>query len=133
MAAFLSPKKPETAGGNQAILGHITGAMKEAASVLERKLVPGHGPTPSASSHSDSLSGLIARLRSWLEIPFGYENESGFHYGHEPVSARRLPWSSAASKILTDRACDAMLSPSPVPLSETDFAEEQSEAHRQIV
>lgn len=107
--------------------------MKEAAFVLERKPVPGHVATPSASVHSVSPSGLLARLRSWWEIPFGYENESGFHYGLEPVSAHRQSWSSAAATLLTDRACDAMLSPSPVPLSETDIAEEQSEAHRQIV
>jgi len=107
--------------------------MKEAAFVLERKPVPGHEPTPSASSDTDSRVGFIARLRAWFEIPFGYEDRNGFHYGHEPVSARHPSWSSAASKILTDRACDAMRSPLPVRLSETYFTEEPSEAHRQIV
>jgi hypothetical protein len=35
------------------------------------------------------LSGIITKLWASIEvrIPFGYQNETGFHYGMEPISS----------------------------------------------
>lgn len=42
-----------------------------------------HKPWSNAGSFGLSPAGLIARLRNLvkLEIPVGYQDESGFHYG----------------------------------------------------
>jgi hypothetical protein len=47
---------------------------------------------------------LAARVRSWFEIPFGYEDETGFHYGPAPTPEWAKKTSSAAPPVLTDRA-----------------------------
>lgn len=74
---------------------------------------------------------LVARMRLWFEIPYGYEDENGFHYGHEPApNSLSLAVLSAAPKVFTDRACDAMLSPSPVPIT---YAETRVEKPRLTV
>lgn len=62
----------------------------------------------------------IAWVRSWFEIPYGYEDEKGFHYGVEPVRAKPSPKLSASQKVNTDRASDVIPSPCPVPLNDTD-------------
>lgn len=76
---------------------------------------------------------LLVRLRSWLEVPYGYQDENGFHYGDEPVPA--LPGNQAAAvpHVFVDRACDAMLSSPPVSLTDNENAAEHSEDHRRIV
>lgn len=50
----------------------------------------------------------MARVRSWFEVPQGYEDESGFHYGPQPPPR----WQSAA---LRDRANEAMTYPMALP------------------
>ena len=86
--------------------------MKEVALVLEHRPAPSNQPrrgqeipTTSVTSPIGFWQRFLTRVRSWFEIPFGYEDEDGFHYGHEPV----------APKVFTDRASDAMFSPSSPP------------------
>jgi hypothetical protein len=71
--------------------------------ITQNRMATAHPGLTAVSLPGDSRSagGLWARLRSWFEIPYGYEDASGFHYGQPP-----RPQHSA---ILTDRACDAML------------------------
>jgi hypothetical protein len=48
---------------------------------------------------------VAARMRTWFEIPYGYQDETGFHYGQPP----RPPVTPA--KVLTDQASNALLCP----------------------
>jgi hypothetical protein len=58
--------------------------------------------------HSGGVPGLwrrvVARVRSWIEIPYGYEDESGFHYGPAPTPEWAKKRNSHATPVLTDRA-----------------------------
>jgi len=90
--------------------------MKEVASVLDRNPTkefgyqPGHQSPASAVPACGSFwQQLFDRVHSWFEIPYGYEDENGFHYGREP--APRRP--ATAPKVLTDRAVDAMSPSTP--------------------
>lgn len=109
----------QTPGGILPRLRHIARAMKEVVTVSDRQartvlaLPPVHATTVSTTGPNTAFDRLFARLRSWFEIPFGYEDATGFHYGHEPVPTPATPWSNAAGNVLTDRACDAMLTPGP--------------------
>jgi hypothetical protein len=47
---------------------------------------------------------LVARVRSWFEVPYGYEDETGFHYGPAPTPEWAKKRNSAALPVLTDRA-----------------------------
>ena len=86
--------------------------MKEVAFSPETKARPANArleaPRSVKPSQDMPWRRFISRVRSWFEIPFGYEDENGFHYGHEPA-----PRPTPRAEVLTDRACDAMLSPAP--------------------
>jgi hypothetical protein len=47
---------------------------------------------------------LAARVRSWFTVPYGYEDETGFHYGPAPTPEWAKKRNSAALPVLTDRA-----------------------------
>lgn len=95
--------------------------MKEVASTIHSQ------PSPTVGFPSSQRS-LWHRLASWLrsrfEIPYGYEDESGFHYGVEPVPGARGR-TVTASKLFTDRASDVIPTPCPVPLTDTDVVHEE--------
>jgi hypothetical protein len=63
---------------------------------------------------------FLALVRSWFEIPYGYEDENGFHYGHEPAPKFPSAQATTPPQILTDRACDAILPPSKSSPVNTD-------------
>jgi hypothetical protein len=42
-------------------------------------------PWPHAGSFGSHLREVIANLRHVVEIPTGYQDETGFHYGIEPA------------------------------------------------
>ena len=94
--------------------------MKEVVSALRQQ--------PSTVEFSPSQRSIWHRLVSWLrsrfEIPYGYEDERGFHYGIEPASAKRAE-KTTASKVFTDRASDVIPSPCPVPLTDVELATEE--------
>jgi hypothetical protein len=51
----------------------------------------------SASKHSDSIfSRAWSTMRSWFEVPYGYEDETGFHYGEEPVRVQAVAPTSSS-------------------------------------
>lgn len=49
------------------------------------------------------------RIRSWFEIPYGYQDENGFHYGRQPAPPH-----------FTDRASDAMTYPIALPATPSE-------------
>ncbi len=56
-------------------------------------------------------SRFTARIRTWFEVPFGYEDESGFHYGSQAAPPKARLATEAASvraRVLTDRADHVM-------------------------
>ena len=55
--------------------------------------------------------GIADRFLSCFSIPFGYEDENGFHYGHQPNPEERMATqaSSESRQMFTERACDAMV------------------------
>lgn len=80
------------------------------------------------------LLRALARVRSWFEIPFGYEDETGFHYGHEPLPVQTTAQATAPREpfreVFTDRACDSamfMASTDTQPASKP-----QSEVHSEV-
>jgi hypothetical protein len=94
--------------------------MKEVALVFEPRPAassqPRQGQEMPATSVQSSIGfwqRLLAQVRSWFEIPYGYEDENGFHYGHEPAPQLLAAPSADWPKVFTDRACDARMSPSP--------------------
>jgi hypothetical protein len=79
---------------------------------------------PAAETPANSWTHVWAKVRSWFEIPFGYEDETGFHYGHEPVPVTATATPSTFREVFTDRACDTAMfmaatstetSPTPTP------------------
>ena len=81
------------------------------------------------------LLRAMARVRSWFEVPFGYEDETGFHYGHEPLPVQAAAPREPFREVFTDRACDSAMfmagtdkqtAPKPQP-------EVQSEVREQTV
>jgi len=58
----------------------------------------------------------VARVRSWFEIPYGYEDERGFHYGKPPALNRIDQAQLAGNQILTDRATEAMTYSMALPM-----------------
>ena len=36
---------------------------------------------PVVASRSDFIHRLTDQIQDWLEIPYGYQDEAGFHYG----------------------------------------------------
>lgn len=58
---------------------------------------------------------FTARLRSWFEVPYGYQDENGFHYGPQP-----------APPGFTDRASQAMTYPAERPATTVEVSTEES-------
>ena len=96
--------------------------MKEVVSELQSQ-------PSSMVEFSSPPRSLWQRLVSWLssrfEIPYGYEDARGFHYGTEPAPSQRVSQTATESKVFTDRASDVIPSPCPVPLTEAEVATEE--------
>ena len=83
--------------------------MRAHTSVLRQPSSPG---SKSPAGQDDSATAtrpgywrrLVTRVRSWFEIPYGYQDEKGFHYGKQPTPP-----------VFTDRASDAMTYPMALP------------------
>jgi hypothetical protein len=59
---------------------------------------------PPAAAAPGFWGRLTARVRSWFTVPYGYEDETGFHYGPAPTPEWAKRRNSAALPVLTDRA-----------------------------
>lgn len=53
-----------------------------------------HRPWPHNGSFKSHLREIIAHLKQMVEIPIGYEDETGFHTGAEPARAK-IQWPPA--------------------------------------
>lgn len=84
--------------------------MKEAANIQKGRMNRAQGE--SAGETGCPSAGIwrrwAHRLRTWFEIPYGYEDESGFHYG-QPPRPRSAAAGAADWRRFTDRASEVML------------------------
>lgn len=66
-------------------------------------------------------AGFTARLRSWLEVPLGYEDDTGFHYGTQsaPIPPPATETTSVRAQVLTDRADQAIKHCIALPVTDT--------------
>jgi hypothetical protein len=51
-------------------------------------------PWPQTGSFATYLHDVIAKLKSVMEIPTGYQDATGFHFGAEPAN-REIKWPQA--------------------------------------
>lgn len=81
--------------------------MRDKSLMTESRVVDGcrTGTTEGVSQAEGVARRLWTRVRGWFEIPYGYEDDTGFHYGKP--SRPQYPLA------LTDRACNAMGDSSP--------------------
>lgn len=73
---------------------------------------PRLGPTVGDSLpevRGNFLQRVWATISSWFEIPLGYEDETGFHYGHEPTPVQASTKPSTFREDFTDRAHDTAM------------------------
>jgi len=92
--------------------------MKASASRLQPSALAGKSPagdTVPATANPGLWTRLVARVRSWFEIPYGYEDENGFHYGIQPRPIWRTESESAGTSVFTDKADQAMTYPMALP------------------
>src|SRR5436190_11617072 len=100
--------------------------MKEASLLMERR-------SSVSAVQSYFWQRLVTRLRSWFKIPYGYEDQNGFHYGLETMPPQLTAGTAAARKVYTDRACHAMLSPSPIGLQAVEAPRLSRERRKRAV
>lgn len=91
------------ATGFLTILGQIVGVMKKHPPLLEAQAGELKTPAVATPVAAGFWQRFKTRIRSWFEVPFGYQDENGFHYGVQP-----------APQVFTDRACDVMTYPTAV-------------------
>ena len=51
-------------------------------------------PLPQNGTFKSLLREIVAHLKQAVEIPTGYQDEDGFHFGAEPVKAQ-IQWPQA--------------------------------------
>ena len=63
--------------------------------MMHKHAITMHKPWPNTASNGLHLHGIIARLKNAikLEIPTGYQDETGFHFGVRP-SEKDVKWPS---------------------------------------
>jgi len=100
--------------------------MKERAVMSEQRAsARGENLSPAGAIHSAATpvgfwSRLTARIRAWFEVPTGYEDESGFHYGQQPMPTQAQTAAEAAAvqaRVHTDRADHAIKHPVVLPIA----------------
>jgi hypothetical protein len=65
-------------------------------SVMHKHAVTMHKPLPDTVAFGSMFHGIIAKLRNAVrfDIPIGYQDEAGFHFGVKPVE-KEIKWPSA--------------------------------------
>jgi hypothetical protein len=61
-------------------------------------------------------SRYLNRVRSWFQIPYGYQDETGFHYGIQPPPQQVRPETTFRPGQTNDCAGHAMKHPVAIPL-----------------
>lgn len=99
--------------------------MKERNLLLEQETATGHRATSAAQAVAAPggwWARFTARIRAWFDVPFGYEDESGFHYGAQPAPQPARFATEATSfraRVLTDRADHVMRHSVVLPVAAT--------------
>jgi hypothetical protein len=67
-------------------------------------------PFSPAAARTGFWARFTARIRSWFEVPLGYEDDTGFHYGTQsaPTPRPTAETTPVRAQVLTDRADQAI-------------------------
>lgn len=104
----------ESRTGDLPIVGLVTNVKKLEATTIEI----GYGRTnntraaevlPTPAKSPSILSRAWARMKSWFETPYGYEDKNGFHYGRDPLPTRASVSPKEFHKVFTDRTHDTAM------------------------
>ena len=97
--------------------------MKERV-ILPEQQAPSRKESSSRAENPFARAGFwarfTARLRSWFEVPLGYEDDTGFHYGAQsgPTQWSATETTSVRAQVLTDRADQAIKHSVALPVTE---------------
>lgn len=132
---------PQSTGGSLPMFDLVIIVNKpDATSSDQGNNQAGHSRAVGESSASAPAGNIVSRtwakVCSWFEIPFGYEDETGFHYGHEPVPFMAAVTPPMFRDVFTDRACDSAMfmaatssetAPAPAPERTANARREKNE------
>lgn len=96
--------------------------MKKRTFLLEQETATGNraaSATHVAATPAGWWARFTARIRAWFEVPLGYEDESGFHYGSQPAPRFAAEATSFRARVLTDRADHVMRHSVVLPVANT--------------
>jgi hypothetical protein len=88
-------------------------------STARRQVQSERGDPVAASAPVGFWSQLTARVRAWFEVPFGYQDEQGFHYGQQTAPKLATEANSSRARVLTDRADHVMKHSVVLPVAST--------------
>lgn len=94
---------------------------------------PGTTETAGPTAARDGFwARLTASLRGWFEVPFGYEDEQGFHYGQQPTPKFAAEGASFRARVLTDRAEHVMRHSVILPVANAEEKPLEPATHKKI-
>jgi len=99
-----------------------TGVLSQITYVMNSPMTANEVSAGASNRKPGLLARVLQRIRSWFEVPFGYQDGAGFHYGREPRPQKSV--SGAPLPKLTDRRHEAMQHPVSIPVSEAAESEE---------
>lgn len=90
-----------------------TSSRKESSSQTSNPFSP-------AAARTGFWARFTARIRSWFEVPLGYEDDTGFHYGAQSAPTPRPAGETTPvrTQVLTDRADQAIKHPTVLPVTD---------------
>lgn len=63
---------------------------------------------PTTTAPTRIWERFASQIRGWFEVPLGYEDENGFHYGPEPRPTLTASVTREPRQVFTDRVSDTI-------------------------